>query len=85
MKQYWKEIVPQNIDDARKISGFKYDLERNCMFFFPPEWENNQTFNTLNDSSFHNWTKKLNENGASKFFFPLDFKSPYIEYKPLRQ
>lgn len=64
-----KELFLKKHIDGRKILGksglrlfqlMDYDLERKCVFFFfsPPEWENNETFNTLNDSSVHEWTTK---------------------------
>lgn len=89
MKQYWKEIVSQKyIDDARKILGnsitwWMMIWKGNAcffLFFFPPEWENNQTFNTLNDSSFHNWTKTAPQSFSLRWILKV-----LIEYKPLRQ
>lgn len=92
-----KELFLKKHIDGRKILGksglrlfqlMDYDLERKCVFFFSLPL-NGKTMKPLilwmtvlftNEQQKGNWTKTV----PQSFSF-LDFKTPYIEYKPLRQ
>lgn len=76
IKQFWKEMVPQKHINDNKNNGKKSGL---WSIWTHGLWTRKQI-----QGSVHHRTKKLNENGALMFFSRWIFKSPHIEYKPLR-